>query len=95
MSKDHQGEVAKFADLSSFRSIAKQSKLAEQWKDAHWVTKLNRADEHLLVIRGLTRSAVAGRRHARVEKWNVDSVKAVSNSIQELKARTKIDTSVY
>ena len=60
MSKDYHGEVAKFAELSWFCSAAKQSKLAEQWKDAHWVGKLKRADEHLLVVRGLTRSARAG-----------------------------------
>ena len=67
MSKDNHGEVAKFAELSWFHSIAKQSKLAEQWKDAHFVGKLKRADEQLLVIRGLTRSAKAGRRQARDE----------------------------
>ena len=44
------GEVAKFAELSGFRSITKQSKLAEQWKDAHWVGKLKHVDKHLLVI---------------------------------------------
>ena len=31
MSKDCHGEVAKFAELSWFRSTAKQSTLAEQW----------------------------------------------------------------
>ena len=48
MSKDYRGEVAKFVELSWFHSIAKQSKLAEQWKDVHWVRKLKRADEQLL-----------------------------------------------
>ena len=67
MSKGYRGEVAKFAELSRFRSIAKQSKLAEQWKDAHWVGKLKRADEQLLVIRGLTRSARTGQKQARDE----------------------------
>ena len=83
MSKDYHGEVAKFAELRWFHSIAKQSNLAEQWKDAHLVGKLKRADEHLLVIKGLSRSARAGRGHARGEKWNLDSVKAVLNRIQE------------
>ena len=59
MSRDYHGEVAKFAQFSWFHRIAKQSKLAEQWKDVHWVGKLKRADEHLLVIRSLTRSAGA------------------------------------
>ena len=52
-----------------------------------------RADEHLLVIRSLTRPAGAGRRQARDEKWNLGSTKAVLNRIQELKASTEIDTS--
>ena len=56
------GEVAKFAELSWFQRAAKQSKLAEQWEDARWVGKLKRADEHLFVIRSLTRSPGAGRR---------------------------------
>ena len=91
---DEQGlsrEVAKLAELWWFHSIVKQSKLAEHWKDAHWVGKLKRADEWLLVIKGLTRSARAGRRQARDEKWNLDSVEAVLNSIQELKASTELD----
>ena len=74
MSKDCHGDVAKSAALSWFHSIAMQSKLAELWKDAHWVVKLTRADENLLVIRSLTRSARAGRRQAPVEKWNLGSV---------------------
>ena len=48
----------------------------------------------MLVIRGLTRSARAGRRQARVEEWNLGSVKAVFNRIQELEASTETDTSV-
>ena len=76
-------EVAKFAELSWFHPIAKQSKLAEQWRDAHGVGKLKRADEHLLVIRSLTRSAGAGRRQARDEKWNLGSVKAVLNRVRD------------
>ena len=74
MSKDYHGEVAKFAELSWFHRIAKQSKLAEQWEDAHWVGKLKRGDEHLLVIRRLTRSAGGGRRQARDEKWHLGNV---------------------
>ena len=50
---------AKFFELSWFRSTAKQSKLAEQWKEAHLVGKLKRADEHLRVINSLTHSARA------------------------------------
>ena len=83
MSKNYHGEVAEFAELSWFHRIAKQSKLAEQWKDAHSVGKLKRVDEHVLVIRGLTRSAGAGRREARDEKWNFGSVKAVLNRVRE------------
>ena len=55
---------------------------------------LKRADEHLLVIRCWIRSARAGRRQARDEKWNLGSVKAVLNNIQELKASKEIDTPV-
>ena len=58
------------------------------------VGKLKRADEHLPVIKCLIRSARAGRRQGRDEKWSLDSVKAVLNSIQEMKASTEIDTSV-
>ena len=76
MSKNYHGEAVKFAELSWFCSIARQSKLAEQWNDAHLGGKLKRADEHLLVTRGLTRPARAGRRQARVGKWNLGSVKA-------------------
>ena len=46
------------------------------------------------MTRGMTRSARTGRREARDEKWNLDSVKAVLNRIRELKASTEIDTSV-
>ena len=94
MSKDYHGEVAKFAESSWFHSAAKQSTLSEQWKDAHRVGKLKRASEQLLVIRSLSRSARAGRRQARDEKWNSGSVKAVLNRSQEWKASTEIDTSV-
>ena len=92
ISKDYYGEGAKFAELSWFHRIAKQSNLAERWEDAHWVGKLKRADEQLFVIRSLTRSARAGRRQARVEKWNLGSVKALLNRIRELKTSTEIDT---
>ena len=84
----------KFAELSWFCSIAKLSKLAEQWNDAHLVGKLKRDDEHLLIIRGLTHSARAGRRQARVERWNLGSVRAVWRRLWELRASTTIDTSV-
>ena len=77
--KDDRGEVANFAEWSWFRTPAEQSKLAEQWEDAHWVGMLKRADEHLLVFRGMTRTVIAGRRHVRDEKWNLGSVKAVLN----------------
>ena len=77
MSKDDNGKVAKLAEWSWFRSIAKTSKLEEQRTDAHLVGKLNRADEHPLVITGLTRSAGACRKQVRDEKWNLGSVKAV------------------
>ena len=52
MSKDYHGEVANFSDLVWFRILAKQPKLAEQWREAHWVGKPERSDEHL--IRGST-----------------------------------------
>ena len=88
MSKDYHDEVAKFSELSWCRTPAKQAKLTEQWKDAHWVGMWKRSDEHLLVIKGSIRSARAGRRQSRDEKWNLDSVKAVLSRIWELKAST-------
>ena len=95
MSKDYHGEVAKFAELSWFHNIAKQSKLAQQWKGARWVGKLKRADEQLRVIRSLTRSSQKQVEDKLVMKSrNLDSVKAVLNRIQEWKASTEIDTSV-
>ena len=66
----------------------------EQRTDAHLVGKLNRADEHLLVFKGLTRSAGAGRKQVRDEKWNLGSVKAVLSRIPGSKVNTDIDTSV-
>ena len=95
MSKNYHGEAVKFAELSWFCSIAKQSKLAEQWNDAHLVGKLKRDDEHLLVIRGLTRSARAGRRQAPSRKggiWAASKQRGVV--LWELKASTTNDTSV-
>ena len=94
MSKDEHGEVAKFDERSWSRSIAKTSKLAEQWNDARGIGKLNRTEEHSFVIKGLNRSVRAGRKQARDEKLNLEIVKAVLSRIWELKASTEIDTSV-
>ena len=77
MSKDYHGEIAKFSELVWFRILAKQPKLAEQWKEAHWVGKSERSDEHLLAVRGSTYSARAIRRKPREERWNLRSVTAV------------------
>ena len=88
------------SDRNVARTTTQDSVNAEEqtslfkWKDAHWFEKLKRADEHLLVIRELTRLARAGRGQARVEKWNLGSVKAVLNRIQELKASTERHTSI-
>ena len=46
------------------------------------------------MIKGLTRSAGAGREQVRDEKWNLGSVKAVLRRILGSKANTEIDTSV-
>ena len=46
MSKDYLGEFEKFSKLVWFRLPAKQPKLAEQWKEAHWVGKSERSEEH-------------------------------------------------
>ena len=54
MSKDYHGEISKFSELVWFRIPAKQPKLAEQWRETHWVGKSERSDEHLLAIRGST-----------------------------------------
>ena len=94
MSKTYPSKAAKFVELSWYCSVEKQSKLAEQWNDAHFVGKSKRDDEHLLVPRGLIRSGRAGRRQARVERWNLGSVKAVWSRLWELKASTEIDTLV-
>ena len=59
MSKDYHREVAKFSELVWFRIPAKQPKLGEQWRKAHWVGKSERSDEHLLAMRGSTFSARA------------------------------------
>ena len=91
MSKDHHGEIAKFSELVWFRIPAKQPKLAEQWKAAHWVGKSERSDEHLLAIRVSTYSARPIRRKPREEQWNLDSVKAVLVRPWELRVRTEFD----
>ena len=46
MSKDYHGEVAKFSELVWFRIPAKQPKLAEQWREPHWVGKSESSDEN-------------------------------------------------
>ena len=46
MSKDYHGVISKFSELVRFRIPAKQPKLAEQWKETHWVGKSERSDEH-------------------------------------------------
>ncbi len=50
MSKDYHGEVAKLSELVWFRISAKQPKLSEQWREAHWVGKSERSDEHLFKL---------------------------------------------
>ena len=80
--------------LVGFAAFDKQSKLAEQSNDAHLVGKTKRDDEHLPVIRGLTRSVRAGRRQAQVERWNLGSAKVVWSRLRELKASIEIDTMV-
>ena len=65
MSKDCDGEITKFSELS-----AKQSQLAEQWKEADRVGKLKRADELLLLIKASAHSARASRRKSRDEQRN-------------------------
>ena len=81
-----------FSELVWFRIPAKQSKLEEQWKEAHWVGKSERSDEPLLVFRGSTCSARAIRRKPREEQWNLDSVKEVVVHPWELRVRTEFDT---
>ena len=66
MSNNYQGEVTKFAELSWFRSIAKQSKLAEPWKDGG---KLKQVDEHLLVIK---RNSLSRRKTKTSSFWKVE-----------------------
>ena len=51
--KDYHSEIEKYSEVSWFRSIAKQFKVAEQQNDAHSVRKLKRVVEHPLVIKGL------------------------------------------
>ena len=68
MSKDYHGEVAKFSELVWYRIPAKQPKQAEQRKEAHWVGKSERSDEHLLAITGSSYSSRAIRRKQRDEQ---------------------------
>ena len=91
MRKDYHGEVAKFSELVWFRLLAKQPKLAAEWREAHWVGKSERSDEHLLAIRGSTSSGRAIRRKPHDEQWNLESVKAVLVSLWKLRVRTEFD----
>ena len=91
MGKDYDGEVAKLSELVWFRIPAKQPTLAEQWKEAHWVGKSERSDEHLLAIRGSTCSTRAIRRKPHDEQWHLEGVKAVLVSPWELRVRTEFD----
>ena len=91
MSRDLHGEVAKFSELVWFRIPAKQTELAEQWNEAHWLGKSERSDEHLLAIKGSTYSARAIQRKPREEQWNLDSVKAVLVRPWGLRVRTEFD----
>ena len=84
-------KVATFSELVWFRIPAKQPKLAEQWREAHWVGKSERSDEQLLAIRGSTHLARAIRRKPRDEQWNLESVKAVLVNSWELTVRTEFD----
>ena len=87
-------KLAKFSELVWFRILAKQLKLAEQWKEAHWVGKSERSDEHLLAIRGSTSSARTIRRKPREEHWNLESVKAALECPWELRVCTEFDAPV-
>ena len=80
----------KVSELVWFRIPAKQPRLAEQWRAAHW-GKSERSDEHLLAIRGSTCSARAIPGHTRDEQWSLESVKAVLVSPWELRVRTELD----
>ena len=89
MSKDHHGGISKFSELVCFRIPAKQPKLAEQRKEAHWLGKSERSDEHVLAIKGSTCSARAIRRKPREEQWNLDNVKAVLVRLWEWRVCTE------
>ena len=93
MNKDYHSQIAKYSELSWFRSIAKQLKVAEQQNDAHSVRKLKRGVEHPLVIKGLICSVRTGQEQAHDEKWNSNSIKALLNCTWELKASTAFYTS--
>ena len=94
MSKDYHGEVGKLSELVLVRIFAKQPKLADQWREAHWFGKSKRSDEQLLAIRGSTYSARAIRRKPHDEQWNLESVKAVLVSPWEVRVRTGFDAPV-
>ena len=68
--------------------------MAERLREAHWVGKAERSDEHLLAIRTSTYSARAIRRKPRDEQWNLESVKAMLVSPWELRVRTVFDARV-
>ena len=81
MSEDYHCEVAKISELVWFRSPATEPKPAEQWREAHWVGKSERSDEHLLAIRGSTCSARTIRRKPREELDFGDCQSCVGESL--------------
>ena len=94
MNKNYHGEAVKFVELIWFCSIARQSKLAKQWKDAHLGGKLKRGDGHLLVTSRLTHPARAGRDKLELKSgiWAVS--KQCGVVFGNLMASTGIDTLV-
>ena len=75
MNKDDYDEIGRFSGLSLFHNTDKQTKLAEQWKNVHWMVKLTRTEEHLLAIKCEPRS-----RNKNEENLMINSRKIVTNS---------------
>ena len=80
-----------FPSWFGFALLPNSRSWAEQWKEAHWVGKSERSDDHSLAIRSSTLSVRAIRRKPREEQWNLDCVKAVLVRPWELRVRTEFD----
>ena len=101
MNKDDYDEIERFSGLSLFHNTDKQTKLAEQWKNVHWMVKLTRTEEHLLAIKCEPRSRNKNEENIMInsrkncdEQWKLGSAKTVPSLFPESKVSTERDTTV-